>query len=62
MTPKEKAKELFKKIYLSDGKVWQETAKQCCLMVVDEIVELQKFDFGFDSNYWKEVKQEINNI
>ena len=38
MTPKEKSEELFRKIYILDHKIWQDTAKQCALIVVDEIL------------------------
>ena len=39
MTPKEKAEELFRKIYILDHKIWQDTAQQCALIVVNELLE-----------------------
>ena len=61
-TPKEKAKELFRKVYLLDHKVWQDTAKQCALIMVDEMIN--EFDSleHYRIDYWYEVKQEINNL
>lgn len=71
MTPKEKAKELFDKMYwhfrtLADTDI----CKQCALIAVEEIIKLDVFDCNEDwSNedgdtreYWYEVKQEINGI
>jgi hypothetical protein len=72
MAPKEKAKELFDKFYLIpelNGSciLTKHTAKQCALIVVDEI--LNEFPKGFNGNfemkrklYWQEVKQEINKL
>jgi hypothetical protein len=72
MTPKEKAKELFDKMFYSkseDGyhSVNSYRAKQCALIAVDEImnVELIKhaaFEFYDVRNYWREVKQEIQAL
>ena len=64
MTPKEKARELVDKIIdkmfnLRDGynsiEVF-DTAKQCALIVVDELLEECKLRRDW---YWLEVKQEI---
>jgi hypothetical protein len=45
MTPKDKAKELFDKIYKLDNRAWYDTAKQCALIAVDEIIDaLEKYD------------------
>jgi len=60
-TPKEKAKELFKKVYLLDHKVWQDTAKQCALIMVDEFLEMVDEESLY-FEYWEEVKNEINNL
>jgi hypothetical protein len=58
MIPKEKAKELVNKfLQIYDGRVPQ--AKQCALICVYEILE---FHDRIDVKYWKEVKQEINNL
>jgi len=61
-TPQEKAKELFRKVYLLDHKVWQNTAKQCALIMVDEILNLDVDTNVLDYWYWKEVKQEIEKF
>lgn len=66
MTPKEKAKELIRTFY-SIGAV---ECKQCALIVVDEILDLD-FDIRCDATercvnpvmkYWEEVKQEIEKL
>ena len=74
MTPKEKAQELVdnlidKMFYLSDGYNSSEVfyaAKQCALIVVDEIMKAvgwEKMELGVDrDNYWTEVKQEIEKL
>ncbi len=76
MTPKEKAKELVdnfidKMFHLRDGYNASEVfdaAKQCALIAVDEILKLSYFthepseDDDLYSNYWKQVKQEIENL
>ena len=57
-TPQEKAKELFRKVYLLDHKIWQDTAKQIALIMIDEILGMVDEDsLYFD--YWVEVKEEI---
>ena len=66
MTPKEKAKELVDKFAKIDG--YQDSIdlskcdyeKQCALIAVDEILNIKSVDKDYDlSNYWEEVKQEI---
>jgi len=67
MTPKEKAEELvnkfmsIKNIKLSDDSYieWP-TAKQCALICCDEVLSYMGSDRG--TEYWKEVKQEIENL
>lgn len=73
MNPKEKAKELFDKYFLlnesatDENGVWivlalnKGLAKKCALIAVDEILD---FLIGSTTviDYWKEVKQEINNL
>jgi len=65
ITPKEKAKELFYKMKLclfSDGYY---DAKQCSLIAVDEVIILQnQYNHGSinPSNYWNEVKNEIEKL
>ena len=64
MTPKEKAKELFNKLYMaipSDemGKC-DNAAKQCALIAVDEVLSVCWYKK--DMEYWDEVKQEIDAL
>lgn len=64
MTPKEKAKELFDKFMTPiDGlhkyPMCYDTAKQCALIAVDEILNLP-FETESERKYWQEVKKEIN--
>ncbi len=70
MTPKEKAEELVNRymnlntVKLSDYSViYTPTAKQCALILVDEILNINSVDKDYDlSNYWTEVKQEIEKL
>jgi len=62
MTPKEKAKELFDKLYFTDDPsgnypISKTTAIQCLSIAVDEILEAT-----YKINYWMEVKQEIEKL
>jgi len=71
MTPKEKAKELFDKMYLVDDIMGNypmcfDTAKKCALIAVDEIIK--ELEFAYNGEviighthrlYWSQVKQEI---
>lgn len=57
-TPQEKAKELFRKVYFLDSKIWQDTAKQITLIMVDEILEMVDEESLY-FEYWNEVKEEI---
>ena len=61
-TPQEKARELFRKVYLLDHKIWQDTAKQIVLIMVGEIIN--EFDLleNYRIDYWYEVKEEINKL
>jgi len=66
MTPKEKAKELVYKFYPSvQWKLGQEDcldrAKKCALIAVDEIIQATIDDWSH-SEYWQEVKQEIEKL
>lgn len=69
MTPKEKAKELFDKFMkpvdgLHKYPMCFDTAKQCALIAVDEIIEAlheHHWQNRLIINYWEEVKQEIEN-
>jgi len=64
MTPKEKAKELVEKYAIWN---WNEvvcdyeSAKQCALIAVDEIIAAVYWRH-FDQEYWKAVKQEIKKL
>ena len=65
MAPKEKAKELFTKF--SGNTIHYDSAKQCALIAVDEILESDWFiptkeDKINWNNYWKEVKQDIEKL
>jgi hypothetical protein len=68
MTPKGKAKELFKNYYsyLKSNLMYDEEAiedaKQCALIAVDEILDVTIYYFNDDDlfvEYWQEVKKEI---
>jgi hypothetical protein len=76
MTPKEKAKELFKR-YIEFTQEWDEldgyivnkyNAKQCALITVDEIINSNPHSNPMNTNgfstmaYWMEVKQEIKKL
>ena len=67
MTPQEKAKDLVDKMrdeipcHCDD---WEQ-AKQCALIAVDELIQQQNsYNNGsfYPSNYWQEVKQEIEKL
>ncbi len=69
MNPKEKAREIFDKMYSvedcsGDYNMTIDTAKQCALIAVDEILNALNWHMfhkpyaQFD--YWHEVKTEIN--
>jgi len=68
MESKEKAKELFQKMYYVDDPMGNysmcfETAKKCALIAVDEIIDVIEFMAESDEPsklpFWKEVKAEI---
>ena len=66
MTPKEKAIELFEKMYYKMqpdelGKD-QESAKQCALIAVDEILSEYWSHNTKRRDWWQEVKQEIEKL
>ncbi len=65
MTPKEKAKDLFDKIYNISGLTKE--SKQLALIAVDEIIASNPIAFDEDDNciakqWWQEVKQEIEKL
>jgi len=69
MTPKEKAKDLWRKYaecnIIIEGKhsnykgLLTKDAKQCALIAVDELIEHTDWT---EVNYWQEVKQEIEKL
>jgi len=65
MTPKEKAKELYNKFLNPSGDTYlygmleHESAKECVLITVDEILN---YCMREADAYWQEVKQEIENL
>ena len=67
MTPKEKAEELVEKFYkyahgLTEN-VFKQNAKQCALIAVDEVIDaLDQSLVDADIEYWKQVKEEINQL
>ena len=64
ITPKEKAKELVKRMYVvhsnSASDITLYFAKQCALIAVDEILSDMGADRGYE--FWSNVKTEIENI
>tara|TARA_R110000868_G_scaffold52660_1_gene166000 strand:- start:459 stop:668 length:210 start_codon:yes stop_codon:yes gene_type:complete len=69
MTPKEKAKELVDKykehIIETDDYFINSGAKKCALIAVDELIKQEeKYNNGsfYPSNYWTEVKAEIQKF
>jgi hypothetical protein len=65
--PKEKAKELIDKFVLLDNDIFCSVnypySKQCALIAVDEILSINSVDKDVElSDYWEEVKQEIENL
>jgi len=58
MTAKEKARELVVKMQFQKQPLMFDQAKHCALIAVDEIISI----VGRYSNYWQEVKHEINQL
>ena len=67
MSPKEKAVELMRKYYFeindrTDSISWNQ-AKQCAMIAVDEILNINSVDKDlFLSDYWYQVKQELEKL
>ena len=65
MTPKGKAKELFKKYSKGKDKYgwslceWDSGAKDCALIAVNEILKISLSYAGKDYEFYQEVKKEI---
>lgn len=72
MTPKEKAKELYKEFYLVSDELHKypmchDTSKQCALIAVNEILSYinrmnQMTPHHLSLEGWQEVKSEINKL
>lgn len=71
MTAKEKAQELFDKMYMVEDHMDKypmcfNTAKECALIAAEEIIDVISTVYEHDWNvlypYWNEVKQEIINL
>jgi len=72
MTPKEKAIELYNKMYETGFKpksvlIRIEQAKECALIAVEEILkavdnEDETYLMRHSVNYWSQVKQELENL
>ena len=67
MKAKEKALELIEKMFSNmpkylQGKIGSETAKQCALICVDEVLEELGEELELAYNYWTEVKQDLNLV
>jgi hypothetical protein len=71
MTPQDKAKEIFDRMYQVDDIMGNypmcfDTAKQCALIAVDEVLSIKKEiwdDFHREYfDYWQQVKTEIEKL
>ncbi len=70
MKPKEKAQEIFNKMYQVDDIMGNypmcfDTAKKCALIAVEEIIECTKNGLGttkFSKEYWQQVKYELQSF
>jgi hypothetical protein len=63
MKPQAKAYEIWQKMMNADVLVDSISAKQCSLVAVDEILSINSVDKDENSsNYWEEVKQEIEKL
>ena len=77
MTPKERAEELvieyqYNGIFITDIRMDEEEAIECALICVDKLIDCLPSVNGrppnyqtinkYTSEYWKEVKQEINKL
>ena len=61
MTPKEKAKQLYMKFY--GIPLYIKAVKECCHIAIDEVLHYAKaHGFVGLTEYYEEVKQEINNL
>ena len=68
MTAKEKAEELFDKMFSSSRSITVEQSKKCALVAVDEVIKticycypINEYEISF-VEYWQEVKSEIEKL
>ena len=70
MTPKERAEELYKRMYTRHSNIYPSTAIECALIAVDEIIPIvESYEDALslsqqsgEVEYWNEVKQEIEKL
>jgi len=64
MTPKDKAKDLVEDMHDAPEMGYNEHAKQCALIAVDEIMNviIGSYDYELEKIYWQEVKKEIEAL
>ena len=60
MTPKQKSNELIDKMYFSSLKITKKDAKNCALIAVNEILNLNDIDMEY--SFYEQVKQEIEKL
>jgi hypothetical protein len=65
-TAKEKAEELYKRMYTRHSNIYPSTAIECALIAVDMVIENLSYDpsTGGKSNefYWLDVKKELQKL
>ena len=63
MSPKEKAEELIEQYITVRWDIDPDTAKQCALIAVDEILDSNMIHLHLHQmDYWEEVKTEIEKL
>lgn len=68
MTPKEKAIELYEKmfyiIHVNENQNYGDSADKAALVVVDEIISACEYNNveSYNSDWWEGVKNEIKNL
>ena len=66
MTPKEKAEDLFKKMFCSSRSIKVEQSKKCALIAIDEMLDFRNNLYmnkgSLAHQYLIEVKKEIEKI
>lgn len=62
MTPKEKAEDLFQKMFCSSKSIKVEQSKKCALIAVTEIIKEHYPQDAKRCEYWSQVKTEIQKI